>query len=258
MGIVLCSDWHSEINTLYQKLQYCLEKKDIIFGLGDIGVLGTDKFANFKNTFYFIQGNHDAPFDESAPYSTSQVFLPRDTYVYQEVYGSYFGKVFSIIIDHYKILCVGGASSIDRYYRLFRATPESHPLYKILGDFVYQFDEISNLQKAKIDSYLESSSGKINWWKENEDISDAEFEWAKQEAKTATHIFSHTCPFNFIPNEVKLAGVNRQAENFAIEHKLQEIYNVANYNVQWYCGHWHTHKHIGNVTFIDRNEVIII
>lgn len=202
-------------------------KDDILVILGDavINYAGDaldrevkEKLEQLPITLLCVHGNH-----ERRPYTI-------DTYkevpfhggvVYQEpefpsLLFAKDGEVYDF--DGKKALILGGAYSVDKYYRLQRG----------MGWFADEqpSDEI----KARVRQVL----------------SDIDF--------TVDYVFSHTCPERVIPKEKFLPHIDQSTVDRSTEEWLGGIEDGLKYS-RWYCGHWHTDKTVENIRFMF-NDVI--
>ena len=119
------------------------------------------------------------------------------------------GDIFSL--GGKQCLVIGGAYSVDKYFRL-------------------------------------ETGGK--WWKDEQPSEEIK---AYTEQQVRTHhidvIFSHTCPFKYIPTECYLPFVDQSEVDQSTEHWLDKIEETADYQA-WYLGHWHINKRIDRMHFL--------
>lgn len=219
--IYITGDIHGQLDPIYDLCQkYKPTSEDIIVILGDVGA---NYYGNYKDvamkeemqeigcTFFCIHGNH-----ENRP-------LNIDSYIDKEWFGGhvYFeddypnilfpadGDIFEFAGK--KIMAIGGAYSVDKYYRLSRGWC---------------------------------------WWAD-EQPSEATKHYVEQQL--AKHkvdiIFSHTCPYKYIPRECFLPGIDQSKVDDSTERWLDKIENMTDYEA-WYCGHWHTNKDIDKIHFL--------
>ena len=112
-----------------------------------------------------------------------------------------------------KTLAIGGAYSVDKFYRLERG-------------FGWWADEQPSEQtKRKVEDVV--AKGGI-------DI-----------------ILSHTCPYKYRPTEMFIPGLDQSTVDESTELWLDRIEEAVDYK-EWYCGHWHTDKHIDKMHFLFR------
>ncbi len=119
------------------------------------------------------------------------------------------GEIYTI--DGLRYIAIGGAYSVDKYYRLMRGLqwfPDEQPDAKT---------------KAHIEEQLRNNSVDV--------------------------ILSHTCPFKYIPREMFLGEIDQSAVDDSMEHWLDRIEESTPYKA-WFCGHWHTNKRIDRMHFL--------
>ena len=119
-------------------------------------------------------------------------------------------------------LVIGGAYSVDKYYRIAR------------GYGWWEDEQPSGWIKAYVEEQLQ---------KHHVDV-----------------ILSHTCPYKYIPREAFLPMVNQNEVDDSTERWLDKIEESANYRA-WLCGHWYINKHINFVWFlydstVDSDEIL--
>lgn len=121
------------------------------------------------------------------------------------------GEVYDL--DGCKAIAIGGAYSVDKYYRLSRGLhwfPDEQP------------DEAT---KARVEAKLEELGWKV-------DI-----------------VLSHTCPSRFVPVEAFLPGLDQSTVDHSTEEWLDTIAERLDYK-RWFCGHWHIDKAVDRFTFL--------
>jgi len=121
------------------------------------------------------------------------------------------GEVYDL--DGNNAIAIGGAYSVDKYYRLARGLhwfPDEQP------------DEAT---KNRVEAKLEELGWKI-------DI-----------------VLSHTCPTRFVPTEAFLPGLDQSTVDSSTEEWLDTIVERLSYG-RWYCGHWHIDKVVDRFTFL--------
>lgn len=112
-----------------------------------------------------------------------------------------------------KTLVIGGAYSVDKFFRLAR------------GYNWYESEQPDEKTKDKVNNVLKKLNNKV-------DI-----------------ILSHTCPYKYLPRETFLDGIDQSTVDNTTEYFLDEIENTTDYN-KWYCGHYHTDKDIDKIKFM--------
>ena len=117
-------------------------------------------------------------------------------------------------------IAIGGAYSVDKYYRLARGWawfPNEQPSADI---------------KAYVEQQLAKHGNQI-------DI-----------------VLSHTCPLKYEPTEVFLSGIDQSSVDKSTEEWLDRIEERIDYK-RWYCGHYHTEKEIDKMQFMFQNIGIL-
>ena len=209
------------------QIQLFLEKvkpteKDTIVLLGDVGAnyYGNkkDKFlknilSNYAPTFLCIHGNHEMRPEKIVGYKPKiwnggRVLVSDD---YPNILFAEDGEVYDL--EGHKALAIGGAYSVDKFYRLER------------GFGWWADEQPSELTKRKVEDVI--AKGGI-------DI-----------------ILSHTCPYKYRPTEMFISGLDQSTVDESTELWLDKIEEAVDYK-EWYCGHWHTDKHIDKMHFLFR------
>lgn len=192
---------------------------DILIILGDAGInfYGEEYdrrkkiyLNSFPITLFCIHGNH-----EQRPYTISS-YKEKEWHegivYYEEEFPSILfakdGEIFDF--DGKKSIVLGGAYSIDKYFRLLRGYP-------------WWSDEQPSME---IKQYAEQRLEEHNW---KIDI-----------------VLSHTGPLKFEPREMFLEGIDQSRVDKSTEIWLDYIENKLSYK-KWYFGHYHTEKKIDKV-----------
>lgn len=198
---------------------------DILIILGDAGInFYGEEYDRRKKiylnslpiTLFCIHGNH-----EQRPYTISS-YKEKEWHegivYYEEEFSSILfakdGEIFDL--DGKKTIVLGGAYSIDKYFRLLRGYP-------------WWSDEQPSME---IKQYAEQRLEEQNW---KIDI-----------------VLSHTGPLKFEPREMFLEGIDQSRVDKSTEIWLDYIENKLSYK-KWYFGHYHTEKKIdkGEIKFND-------
>ena len=223
--IYITGDIHGSMRYIYNFLDnYRPESNDIIVLLGDVGInyTGTSQDKRMKqlmnnymvkygSVFFCVHGNHENRPQNIDSYVEKEWRGGR--VLYEEKYPNILfpidGEIFEL--EGKKCLVIGGAYSVDKYYRL----AEGHKWWA---------DEQPS---PEIKAYVE------------EQISQ----------KKVDIIFSHTCPAKYIPTECFLPMIDQSTVDNSTEEWLDMIEDKVDYQA-WYCGHWHTNKHIDKLHFL--------
>ena len=193
---------------------------DILVLLGDVGVNfygnKTDKRCKKKLndlgiTILCIHGNH-----EMRP-ATIPSYLTKEwhggvIWYEQEFPNLLFAKDGEIFeLNGLRYLVIGGAYSVDKYYRLMRG---------------------------------------YGWWADEQPSEEIKAHVEQQIAsKPFDAILSHTCPYKYIPREMFLPMIDQSMVDNSTEQWLDKIEDQAEY-IAWFCGHWHTDKRIDRMHFL--------
>ena len=119
------------------------------------------------------------------------------------------GEIYDI--EGLKYLVIGGAYSVDKYYRLR------------LGYSWWSDEQPSDEIKASVEEQIRTKEFDI--------------------------ILSHTCPFKYEPTEMFISGIDQSSIDDTTERWLDTIENSIDY-LAWFCGHWHTNKRIDKMHFL--------
>ena len=221
--IYITGDKHADFREV---LYFCYANKttqeDVLIVLGDAGInyYASELDNNLKNslkeypiTFFCIHGNHEERPENIKTYKTKK-FHDGIVY-YEEEYPNILfakdGQVYNF--NNKKVLAIGGAYSVDKYFRLSR------------GYNWYESEQPSEETKKKIKNVLKNLDNKV-------DI-----------------ILSHTCPYKYLPREMFLDGIDQSTVDNSTEYFLDEIEESTEYKL-WYCGHYHTDKKIDKMIFM--------
>ena len=159
----------------------------------------------YKFRIYCVRGNHEA-----RPQDVPNMELIYDEDVCGEVYMQpkwpqirYF-KDFGIYqINNYKIAVIGGAYSVDKWYRLEHG----------------------------------------HRWFENEELTTAEMHQCANllEGKSFDFIFTHTCPLKWEPSDLFLGFIDQSTVSKKMENFLDFIEEQVSYGI-WLFGHYHADR----------------
>lgn len=221
--IYITGDKHADFREVFY---FCYANEttldDILIVLGDAGInyYANEKDYMLKNsllqypiTFFCIHGNHEERPEKIKTYKTKKfhngiVYYEED---YPNILFAKDGEIYNF--NNHKVLVIGGAYSVDKYFRLAR------------GHNWYISEQPSEKTKNKIVKVLKDLDNKI-------DI-----------------ILSHTCPYKYLPREMFLEGVDQSTVDNSTEYFLDKIEETTDYNL-WYCGHYHTDKEIDKLIFM--------
>lgn len=197
-----------------------LKENDTIVVLGDVGANyygdAKDKkvkeaFARLKPVIFCIHGNHEMR-PHTIPTYKTKVWNGGVVWYEEEYPNVLFAKDGEIYdIDGIKHLVIGGAYSVDKYYRLARG---------------------------------------FNWWSDEQPTEEIKMYVEQQiREKDFDVILSHTCPMKYEPIECFLPGIDQSTVDKSTEEWLDKIEEGIDYKA-WYCGHWHINKRIDKMHFL--------
>ena len=218
----------SRIGNIQRNMPEYKPEETMIVILGDAGLNfwlnNTDKkYKKLLNAMdyhiYCVRGNH-----EQRPELIKSMTLVNDENVNNIVYMEeafpnirYFvdGKIYNLL--GYKCLVVGGAYSIDKWYRLARAG--------------YSKEE------------AETADPKKCGWFKDECLTTAEMATIMQEVKgeSVDFILSHTCPLSWEPVDLFLNGIDQSTVDKSMEVWLDELKDNVNWKYYLF-GHYHADR----------------
>ncbi len=220
--IYLTGDTHGNFKRI---LEFCNEnnttKNDVLVILGDVGINNNSKYdrniklfiSNLPITLFCIHGNHENRASNISSYNQIDMFDSK-VLVEKEFDNIRFaidGNVYNI--NDNKCLVMGGAYSVDKDYRILNNLPwyRDEQMNKKVMDYVYK---LTDLEKIDI-------------------------------------IFSHTCPFKYLPIEWFISGINQSTVDNTMEIFFDDIYDKVKNNLKkWYCGHYHGSKKVDKIQFM--------
>lgn len=167
---------------------------------------------------YAVRGNHE---ERPERLNMNQLW---DIYIKGEVYYEpEFPNIHYLMdggeyeINGYSVLVIGGAYSIDKWYRLLRAG--------------YTKKEALNADPKK-----------CGWFK-NEQLTAEEMQAIGNKCKSRywDFIFSHTCPYSVQPKDLFLPVIDQSTVDNTMEHWLDTIKDETTFGV-WCFGHYHADR----------------
>ena len=114
-------------------------------------------------------------------------------------------------IEDRRYIAIGGAYSVDKYYRQARG---------------------------------------LGWWDDEQPSDEIKAYVEKQLSKgTFEIILSHTCPYKYEPTDMFIPGLDQSQIDKSTEEWLDMIEDNYPYSA-WLCGHWHTDRQVGKLHFL--------
>ena len=220
--IYITGDKHADfIDVYYFCYKYKTSIKDTLIVLGDAGINYycneldnelKESLTEYPITFFCIHGNHEERPENINGYKTKK--FHNGIVYYEEKYPNILfakdGEIYDF--NNKKVLVIGGAYSVDKYYRLQN------------GYRWYESEQPSNEIKTKILNICDKDN--------NIDV-----------------VLSHTCPYKYIPREMFISGIDQSKVDTSTEEFLDKIESKFNYKIL-YCGHYHTDKRIDKIRFM--------
>lgn len=195
--------------------------KDILIILGDAGInyypderskTLKESLKEFPITLFCIHGNHEERPENIKGYKT-KAFHGGIVYYEEEYPNILFAKDGEIYdFDGKKCLVIGGAYSVDKYFRL------------AYGYEWYESEQPSEKTKEKVLKLIDK-------------------------IKKVDVLLTHTCPYKYIPREMFISGVDQSKVDNSTEEFLDKVEEKLDYS-KWYCGHYHTDKSIDKIRFM--------
>lgn len=205
-------------------IEFCkmheLTDTDVVVLLGDVGAnyytgkrdrKMKEAFAKVAPTFLCIHGNHEMRPETIDTYK-QRVWNGGIVWYEEDFPNLLFAKDGEIYeIDGIRHIAIGGAYSVDKYYRITRG---------------------------------------YGWWANEQPSEETKAYVEKQLALNEIDvILSHTCPYKYEPREMFLSFIEQDTVDDSTERWLDEIEDKTDYKA-WYCGHWHTDKRIDKMHFL--------
>ena len=169
--------------------------------------------SSLNMTVFSIHGNHEMRPTDVPGYKTKE--FHGGTVWYEDKYPNLLfakdGEIYRF--GDYDCIVIGGAYSVDKFWRLRD------------GRKWFANEQPSEEIKVYVESQLAARNNRI-------DI-----------------VLSHTCPLQYEPREVFLAGLDQSTVDTSTEEWLSAIEADLDYK-KWYCGHFHTSKKIDRFQFM--------
>lgn len=203
---------------------YCPEETAFIV-LGDLGanfyLNDTDrkwkeKLEETGFYVYAVRGNHEA-----RPQSLPDMEIIWDKEVQGAVYVEnsfrhihYFTDYGDYIINGFNCLVIGGAYSVDKYYRLAGRNENTKSWTGWFKD-----EQLTELERTKCKNFLQTYQNHYDF------------------------VFTHTCPMSWVPTDLFMPIVDQSTVDNTMEEFLEEIKNnYVNKDAVWLFGHYHADR----------------
>lgn len=230
---LLTGDTHGNVVGRLEKIHMFLPsfkpEETAVIILGDAGLnfwlnktdkKNKEKTSAFGYTIYCVRGNH-----EERPENLPEYHLEFDGNVDNLIYIEddypnirFFADGVKYNIDGYSVLTIGGAYSVDKWYRLAKAgaTDKLDPNYNNLKKTGWFPDELLDADEMK--GILDNIRGK-------------EYDF----------VFTHTCPLSWEPNDLFLNFIDQDSVDKSMEAWLDEVKNEILWKY-WCFGHFHADR----------------
>ena len=189
MKYVITGDTHSDMHR-FKKYPYERDGNTAIIILGDSGV---NYFLSLRDRrvkhelqdsgylYYLVRGNHEARPEEVADIElTNDLLVGNEVYVEPEFPAIRYLKDGGIYnFNGHKTLVIGGAYSVDKWYRLSRNL------------IWHKNEQLTGEEKEKI----------------YEEVKGQDFDF----------VFTHTCPYSWIPTDLFIPGINQDTVDNSTE-----------------------------------------
>lgn len=223
-------DTHGDTDWILYQLEDCFTRDTAVIVLGDLGwnfyLNETDqKKKEYVNSLgypiYAVRGNH-----EMRPQHLENIKIKYDKEIHGPIYYEpeypcihYFMDYGIYTINNYRCLVIGGAYSVDKWWRLESAgihDPSANNPKKT-GWFA---DEcLTETEMWDCEDMIESSGNNV-------------FDF----------VFSHTCPKKFQPTDLFLRTIDQSKVDDSMEVWMDEIYSKIVVNSAWIFGHYHADR----------------
>ena len=169
---------------------------------------------------YCVRGNHEArPQDVEGYKLVYDDDVNGKVYIQPEYPNIRFFKDWGKYqLGEYTVAVIGGAYSVDKWWRLQRA----------------------NVQTKMDKDYF---NPKKTGWFYNEQLSTEEMEQAEKDLSGAQYdfVFTHTCPYSWMPADLFLSSVDQSTVDNSMEKWMEELKDKLNWNI-WLFGHYHADR----------------
>ena len=216
------SDTHGLVNSRLKNIdpQAYIPKETAVIILGDVGLNFYLNKTDAKNKkavndtgfhIYAVRGNHEER-PENIPTMEQWYDEEIDGTVWREVNFPnirYFMDGHAYLIDGHPTLVIGGAYSVDKWYRLSRA----------------------------------AEGATWTGWFKDEQLTPEEMQ--DIETRMSTHhfdfVFTHTCPYSWQPFDLFIGGIDQSTVDNSMERWLDTLKDKITWNA-WLFGHFHSDR----------------
>lgn len=215
-------DTHGDFDEIIHFTKQHANESDVTIVLGDAGInywgdwrdlkLKNYISSNVKGVLFIVHGNHEMNPEHMG--LAEKVWNDGIVY-YEENYPKILyakdGEIYNI--DGMKTLVLGGAYSVDKYYRLER------------NYHWFEDEQMSDEEKSRCLTNIANHNWEV-------DV-----------------VLSHTVPYNYQPFDMFLSGVDQSTVDNSMEKWLQEIHEKLDYSY-WFAGHFHCDRTVDKITIL--------
>lgn len=210
--IILTGDTHGHFDSI---MDFCNEyetsEDDIMVILGDAGInfflddrdVDTkDQLAQLPITLFCVHGNHEERPENIRGYEEMEWHGGIVSYEldYPNLLFPKDGEIFDF--DGKKVIVIGGAYSVDKYYRIANGLPW------------FPSEQPDDVTKEYVERQLSRAGWKVDY------------------------VFSHTVPLGYVPHHALLPTIDQSTVDTSTEKWLDQIERKLTYE-HWYAGHYH-------------------
>lgn len=226
-NFLITGDKHGNVENLINLLLNYQREETAVIVLGDLGInFWLNKTDQKKKEFieaqkyyiYAVRGNH-----ECRPQHLENIEVVWDDEVHGNVYIEpqyphirYFMDYGIYTIGGYKCAVIGGAYSVDKWWRLERAG---------------MTEETNNPKKTG--------------WFADECLTDKEMADAEkiftEHGPYFDFVFTHTCPYKYQPRDMFLGFVDQSSVDDSMEKWMDKLTEQIQFDV-WCFGHYHADR----------------
>lgn len=220
---ILTGDTHGDFERIEEFcVEYGTTPDDVMVILGDVGVnyfldeRDAEKkewLARLPITLFCVHGNHEERPEELPGYR--ELTWHGGVVLYEPDYPNLLFALDGEVYDFgsKKAIVMGGAYSVDKYYRLANSLPW------------FPSEQPGEEAKGRVKAALE----RLGW--------------------RVAYVFSHTVPASYIPRHAFLPTIDQSTVDQSTEEWLDAIERRLDYDT-WYAGHFHVTESIGRVRLL--------
>lgn len=224
--VLITGDTHRDFKRIVRFCEcFPTTKDDVMIILGDAGInyysdirdeQVKERLAALPITLFCIYGNHEVRPEAVGSYRTTN-WHGGEAYIEDRFHNLIFAKDGEMYdIAGKKTLVIGGAYSVDKWYRL-----KNH----------YHWFE-DEQPSPKIKAHVEETLNRNNW---KVDV-----------------VLSHTTPYQYRPTDLFIPMIDQSTVDSSTEKWLRDIEERLDYN-RWYAGHFHCDRKTDKMQIMYRN-----